>query len=345
MAFSDDNWGSFRRSTWEPNNQHKDEEEDREPTEILNEQGATDEWEPPASPPGGYQPTLAWDGPPASPEDDPPPASLPGGYQPTLAWDGPPASPEDDPPSASLRGGYQPTLAWDGPPASPEDDPPPSVHNSWEDTSASSYDQAAHQAPTRASSGTARTDQDQDAQKPDEASALSQRKRYNTTLNWDVGQTPPPVPTARDQAWVPNQDEREDTGNMLPWRGNNIDAQRSAPAPPNADTGAHPMMWLIIRAPEDYRGTVLFVPPNGIIGRGRDAEVQWRDPRMSRQHAVILLNPNPEAPYEGQVYMIEPLSARNGLWINDQKIEAPTPVYENDVIIMGDTVFVVKILD
>jgi hypothetical protein len=111
---------------------------------------------------------------------------------------------------------------------------------------------------------------------------------------------------------------------------------------PSLNTAGQPLLWFIVAQPIDQRGSVLPIAPNTIVGRRGD--IRWHDPRMSRQHAHIRLMRHPDDP-KRQVYAIEPLNDRNGTFINGHEITTLTMLLENDEIAMGDTLFVVKVLE
>ena len=100
-----------------------------------------------------------------------------------------------------------------------------------------------------------------------------------------------------------------------------------------------PLMWLIVAVPAQHRGTVLPMPSGSVIGRQGD--VRWHDARMSRKHAQIDLVTNDMG---HPAFILTPLNDRNGTLVNDQPITEATIIQENDVIEMGDTQFVVKVL-
>ena len=119
------------------------------------------------------------------------------------------------------------------------------------------------------------------------------------------------------------------------------DTQVPRSRPPKED-GTPPLMWLIVSRPMEQRGMVLPVVSGQMIGRQGD--IRWPDARMSRQHAQFLMVEDPINPAR-KVFAIAPHQDRNGTVVNGKRISETTPLQENDVIIMGDTRFVVKVLD
>lgn len=112
-----------------------------------------------------------------------------------------------------------------------------------------------------------------------------------------------------------------------------------------SDPAAPALGWLIVKEPLDQRGTVLPVRPNQIIGR--QAEVAWDDPRLSRQHARITLERAQDAGETADapaVFHIWPFGPANPVYVNGAAIRGATPIRENDEITLGSTVFVFKAL-
>lgn len=107
------------------------------------------------------------------------------------------------------------------------------------------------------------------------------------------------------------------------------------------DVDVQPLMWLIVAQPIAYRGAVLQVTHGTVIGRQGD--IRWTDPRMSRQHARFSLIQDPDDSAR-IVYAIVPVQDRNGTIVNGENITTITPLEENDEIIIGDTYFIVKVL-
>ncbi|MBI5961246.1 MAG: FHA domain-containing protein [Chloroflexi bacterium] len=103
-----------------------------------------------------------------------------------------------------------------------------------------------------------------------------------------------------------------------------------------------PLGWLVVKEPLGRRGEVLTVRPGQTIGR--DGDVRWNDPRMSRQHARLTLEPSAEAPDEPPVFHLWPFGPTNPVFVNGQEIRGATPLSENDEVRLGDTLFVFKVL-
>lgn len=134
--------------------------------------------------------------------------------------------------------------------------------------------------------------------------------------------------------WNPPPDPNDDFDQTSIW------TPGSDAIPPDP-----PLLWLIVAAPRPQRGTVLAVQPNDVFGRGAAADVKWDDTRLSRRHARFTLELDPDTPGDTRpAYFIWPLEARHGLAVNQAAIRGATRLKENDMIQMGDTLFVVKIL-
>ncbi len=102
------------------------------------------------------------------------------------------------------------------------------------------------------------------------------------------------------------------------------------------------LAWLVVKKPAEQRGVVLPVRANQIIGR--EGEVRWDDPRLSRQHARLTVEPRADAPDGPPVFHLWPFGTTNPVYINGQEIRGATPLVENDEIRLGDTLFVFKVL-
>jgi DNA-binding winged helix-turn-helix (wHTH) protein len=75
----------------------------------------------------------------------------------------------------------------------------------------------------------------------------------------------------------------------------------------------------------------------GITEMGRDPDVAvWIDsPDASRRHARIVL--------DGTAAVIEDLGSKNGTWINERPVTAPTPLQDGDAVRIGTTLLVFRV--
>ncbi len=125
-------------------------------------------------------------------------------------------------------------------------------------------------------------------------------------------------------------------------RGADLPEQSAdAAAAPPPEPGP-PLAWLVVREPRARRGALLSISPNQTIGR--DADVRWDDPRLSRVHARFTLEPPEDAPDAPPVYHLWPFAPTNPVFINGRAVRGATPLRENDEIRLGNTLFVFKVL-
>ena len=103
-----------------------------------------------------------------------------------------------------------------------------------------------------------------------------------------------------------------------------------------------PLGWLVVKQPTERRGVLLPVRHNDVIGR--EGDVQWNDPRLSRYHARFTVEPPPEEPEQPPCFHLWPFGPTNPVYINGQEARGATALYENDEIRLGDTLFVFKVL-
>ncbi len=92
--------------------------------------------------------------------------------------------------------------------------------------------------------------------------------------------------------------------------------------------------WLIVKE-GPRRGQIHEIRDGVTIGRD-NAALLIRDPKMSRPHAKITIE-------DGQ-FTLWDFGSENGTFVNDEQIRSATPLQENDVIKMGDTLLVLKTL-
>jgi pSer/pThr/pTyr-binding forkhead associated (FHA) protein len=70
----------------------------------------------------------------------------------------------------------------------------------------------------------------------------------------------------------------------------------------------------------------------GTIGR-EGCDVNLADPEVSRRHATVRTDERPGGA------AIADLGSRNGTWVNDRRIDEPTPLHAGDVVRLGNTVW------
>lgn len=86
------------------------------------------------------------------------------------------------------------------------------------------------------------------------------------------------------------------------------------------------------------RGTIYHLSSGRkIIGR-ETGDIILNDPKVTRDNHAVLA-------FKEDHYVISDSLSGNGTWVNGIKIGGETPLNENDVIKIGDVVFVLKILD
>ena len=114
------------------------------------------------------------------------------------------------------------------------------------------------------------------------------------------------------------------------------------PAPEVVEGPPPPIGWLVIKEPRARRGEIIRITGNQSIGR--EADIRWDDPRLSRQHARLTVEPPEDAPDAPPVFHLWPYAPTNPVYINGREIRGATPLHENDEIRLGDTLFVFKVL-
>ncbi len=84
------------------------------------------------------------------------------------------------------------------------------------------------------------------------------------------------------------------------------------------------------------RGKIYKISDDMIIGR-KSADLVIDDPKVSSTHAKIVV--------DDDQYVIVDFRSKNGTYVNGERIRSETILKENDLIKIGDTVFVLKVLD
>jgi hypothetical protein len=89
-----------------------------------------------------------------------------------------------------------------------------------------------------------------------------------------------------------------------------------------------PAQLIVKRGPEPNRKYTLSQPVI-TIGRSKKSGIVLTDPEVSRTHARITR--------EGEIYLIEDLGSTNATFVNGNKINIPSALYNGDEIRFGDT--------
>ena len=85
------------------------------------------------------------------------------------------------------------------------------------------------------------------------------------------------------------------------------------------------------------RGFIHKIHDGATVGRD-EGDVIMDDPKVSNPHARFRLNEDEDG------YVLWDFGSKNGTYVNDERINAATELKENDVIKIGDTEMVLKIL-
>lgn len=72
------------------------------------------------------------------------------------------------------------------------------------------------------------------------------------------------------------------------------------------------------------------------LGRIPSNDITLSDPKISRRHATIKL--------EGAIFRIYDLGSSNGTFVNDARVREPVPLQDGDIVRLGDTAFVFKVI-
>lgn len=84
------------------------------------------------------------------------------------------------------------------------------------------------------------------------------------------------------------------------------------------------------------RGRIQKIADGTVIGR-REGDLILDDPKVSNPHGKIRI--------EDDQFVLWDLASKNGTFVNGERIRSATPLNENDTIKIGDTLFVLKILE
>ena len=97
--------------------------------------------------------------------------------------------------------------------------------------------------------------------------------------------------------------------------------------------------FLIVQRGEEIGEQIILDKQRTTIGRNADNVIVLTDPRVSRYHAVIQLDPT-----NGQLSIID-LGSTNGVMVNDRQISRglPYPLQPRNSIIIGQSVFKLQV--
>ncbi|MEI6042831.1 MAG: FHA domain-containing protein [Chloroflexota bacterium] len=107
----------------------------------------------------------------------------------------------------------------------------------------------------------------------------------------------------------------------------------------NIYAGIQTKAFLIVQRGEEIGEQIILDKQRTTIGRNTDNVIVLTDPRVSRYHAVIQLDPT-----NGQLSIID-LGSTNGVMVNDRQISRglPYPLQPRNSIIIGQSVFKLQV--
>lgn len=97
-----------------------------------------------------------------------------------------------------------------------------------------------------------------------------------------------------------------------------------------------PLAMLWVKEPAHRRGKYYAIRHGTVIGR-KEGDLILDDPKVSGSHAKFTM--------ENDQFTIWDFGSSNGTYVNGKRIREATLLEENDLIKIGETVFVVKFLD
>ncbi len=71
------------------------------------------------------------------------------------------------------------------------------------------------------------------------------------------------------------------------------------------------------------------------VGRQADNTIVLADPQASRHHATLS--------WQAGAFVLQDMGSANGTFLNDQRISTPRPLRDGDIILMGNTIFDVRL--
>jgi pSer/pThr/pTyr-binding forkhead associated (FHA) protein len=99
------------------------------------------------------------------------------------------------------------------------------------------------------------------------------------------------------------------------------------------DNSAQAILWV---KEGDRRGRIYKVKDGCVVGR-KEGDIVLDDPKVSNPHAKIVL--------ENEAFVVWDFGSKNGTFVNGERIRSATALKENDAIKIGDSVFILKVLN
>ncbi|MDD2920803.1 MAG: FHA domain-containing protein [Anaerolineales bacterium] len=146
----------------------------------------------------------------------------------------------------------------------------------------------------------------------------------------DEGATELPA-SRRSGRGILDYDEEEATELPRRGRGDDDELDKTELAEPLSVTLG--LLWV---KEGSRRGRFYPVKQGTVVGRKEGALI-LDDPKVSSRHAKFTI--------EDDDFIIWDLASANGTYVNDKRIREATALYENDTIRIGETVFVIKLLE
>jgi hypothetical protein len=142
------------------------------------------------------------------------------------------------------------------------------------------------------------------------------------------GEGPTEIPGHRAQKNFLDYDEEEETqmGRVASGDVTEIEASINT-------MGPFGILWI---KEGHRRGHIHKIKEGTTVGR-KEGELILDDPKVSGTHAKFT--------FEGDTFVVWDFGSANGTYVNGKRIRQATPLNENDLIKIGDTVFIIKLLD
>ena len=136
------------------------------------------------------------------------------------------------------------------------------------------------------------------------------------------------IPAHRVRKNFLDYDEEEETQMGRLASGDVTEIESSA-----AQDGPFGILWV---KEGHRRGHIYKIKENSTVGR-KDGDLILDDPKVSSMHAKFT--------YESGHFVVWDFGSANGTFVNGKRIRQATPLNENDLVKIGDTAFIVKLLD